>query len=68
MQSDQSGSSKFVSYSVSCKVLLASQLWMLDPIITSYKLTTNAYNYLLKYLQYPVNDTYNNLCQQKITF
>ena len=32
---------------------------MLDPIITTYKLTPNEYSYLIECSQYPVNNTYN---------
>ena len=32
---------------------------MLDPIITSYKHTSNMNSYLIEYLQYLVNNTYN---------
>ena len=35
------------------------KIGMLDPIITSYKLTANVNSYLLEYSQYPVNNTYN---------
>ena len=44
---------------------------MLDPIIASYKLTTNVYSYLLEYSKYPVDNTYNktiDYCQHCSNF
>ena len=41
---------------------------MLDPLIASYKLTTNVYSYLLEHSQYLLNNTYNNTSTPKYGF